>query len=250
MDYSEYEKMYHLEKSYWWFQGRKHIVMGLIEPYLKAHPSACMIDLGCGTGLILDELNSRGQSVGIDVSPRALEFCRRRNLRDLIRADVVRLPLRSGCADVVTALDLAEHLDDDQALVAEIARILRPGGQVLFTVPAHAFLWSEHDETLWHKRRYSKRSFLALLRDKPLAIRKYSYAITFTFVPIVIFRLVRRLWPGRREKKTHLFVLPGWLNTALERLLALEARLLRWTNLPFGVSLVCLAERRASPSDT
>jgi SAM-dependent methyltransferase len=243
MDYAEYEKMYHLEKTYWWFQGRKHIVLTLLEPLFENGAGQQLIDLGCGTGLLLDELHTRGRPVGVDFSPRALEFCRQRDLDRLIRAEVTHLPLRSASADIVTALDLTEHVEDDEGLIAEVARTLRPGGHLLLTVPAHRFLWSEHDEALWHKRRYSRRTLLALFEGKPLRVKRCTYAITFTFVPIVAYRLFQRLWPVKHEPRTHLIVLPSWLNTVLTGVLRVEAWLLRRVNLPFGVSLIAIAER-------
>ncbi len=250
MDYAQYEKMYHLEQTYWWFQGRKRIVMGLLEPFLggDGEKSPRVLDLGCGTGLILDELRRRGRPIGIDFSPRALEFCRRRDLDGLVRADVTTLPLRAATADVITALDITEHVENDDGMIAEIARTLRPGGQVLLTVPAHPFLWSEHDETLWHRRRYTRRSLLALFDGKPLRVRRCTYAITFTFLPIVAYRLFQKMRPGKREPRTHLILLPRWANSLLTRVLAFEAWLLKRMNLPFGVSLVLLAERTADPA--
>lgn len=245
MDFAEYEKMYHLERTYWWFQGRKAIVMGLLEPFLKDQPK--VVDLGCGTGLILDEMQRFGEPVGVDFSPRALEFCHQRDLKRLVRADVTSLPLKSGTADIITALDITEHVENDDALISEAARILKRGGHALFTVPAHQFLWSEHDETLWHKRRYSRRTFRALFEGKPLRLKRFTYAITFTFIPIVIFRLLQKISPLRREPKTHLIVLPNWLNRALTKLLHLEAWLLKRVDLPIGVSLVVLAERTEDP---
>jgi len=247
VDYAEYEKMYHLEQTYWWFQGRKRIVMGLLEPML-AEPQGAprakrVVDLGCGTGLILDELRRHAHPVGVDFSPRALEFCRRRDLDSLVRAEVSLLPLRSESADIVTALDITEHVEHDDRMIAEIARTLRPGGRVLITVPAHPFLWSEHDETLWHKRRYTRRSLLSLFQGKPLEVERCTYAITFTFLPIVLFRLLQKINPIRREPRTHLIVLPSWANSLLTKILGLEAWLLRRMNLPFGVSLLLVARR-------
>lgn len=243
MDYAEYEKMYRLEQTYWWFQGRMRIVLTLLEPALRGGTKR-LVDLGCGTGMILDELTRRGRATGLDFSPRALEFCRRRGLAALAQADVTRLPVATGSADVVTALDITEHVEDDQGLVSEAARILRPGGHLLITVPAHRFLWSEHDVALWHKRRYSRRQLLALFADQPLRVLRCSYAITFTFPAIVVFRLLSNVLPHRRrEARTHLVSLPRWVNGLLRGVLSVEAWLLKRMNLPFGVTLVVVAER-------
>ncbi len=244
MEHHEYDRMYAQEKGYWWFQGRKRIVMTLLGPLLGDGDGRRCVDLGCGTGLILDELQRRGKTIGVDFSSHALEFCRERNLDGLVRADVTRLPLRTASADVITLLDLAEHVSDHERLVEEVARTLRPGGHALFTVPAHPFLWSEHDESLWHKRRYTRRSLLALFEGQPLEVRRCTYAITFTFLPIVAFRVIQRTFRRRRAKpQTHLIPLPGWANGLLIGVLNVEAWLLRWMNLPFGVSLILVVRR-------
>ncbi|MBN1477717.1 class I SAM-dependent methyltransferase [Candidatus Sumerlaeota bacterium] len=244
MDKREYAKMYSLERTYWWFQGRKRIVMTLLAPLLRDDRDQTLVDLGCGTGLILDDLGERGRAVGVDFSELALGFCRDRGIRSLAQADVTSLPLRTASADIVTLLDITEHVPDDRGLIREVARILKPGGHALLTVPAHQCLWSDHDRTLWHQRRYSKRSLLRLFEDSPLEVRRCTWAITFTFPPIVVFRLIQRMLPRRREPKTHLIPLPGWVNGFLKWLLHVEAWLLRRINLPFGVSLVLIARRK------
>jgi SAM-dependent methyltransferase len=182
--------------------------------------------------------------VGVDFSELALGFCRDRGIRSLTQADVTSLPLRTASADIVTLLDITEHVPDDRGLIVEVGRVLKPGGHALLTVPAHQFLWSDHDRTLWHQRRYSKRILLALFEDSPLEVRRCTWAITFTFPPIVAFRLIQRLLPRRREPKTHLIPLPGWVNGFLKWLLHVEAWLLKRINLPFGVSLVLIARRK------
>jgi SAM-dependent methyltransferase len=251
MNLEEYEKMYALEDTYWWFQGKKHIVFSLLEhagafATPPGAPPPTAIDIGCGTGLTLAHLRGRTRPVGLDLSPLAMTCCRRRGIRDLARASATRLPLADGCVDLALALDLVEHIEDDRTACAEIARVLRPGGRALITVPAHPFLWSDHDEALHHHRRYTRASFAALLASTPLRLERLTYAITFTFAPIVVFRLVTRPFRASRGPKTHVILLPGWANRFLIALLKVEAWLLRRMNLPIGVSLIAVLRRPAS----
>jgi len=240
----EYEKMYHMENSYWWFQGRKAIIFSLLTeftPLLKTE-GVCL-DVGCGTGLILEMLNSYSKPVGLDLSAKALHYCKERGLSSLIRADTDQLPIADASCDLILALDLLEHIDDDKRLMKEFNRICKPGGYICLTVPAHQYLWSEHDEALHHFRRYSKKTFDALFRDSHFTPMKLTYAITVTYLPIVVFRKLQRLLRSNERPKTHLIPLPRLLNSLLIRILVLEAWLLKYLNFPFGVSLIGLAKK-------
>jgi SAM-dependent methyltransferase len=248
MNTEEYEKMYSLEDTYWWFQGRMHIIRGIIDTHVKEElRTGRVLDLGCGTGLMLERLQHL-DPVGLDFSPLSLQYCRRRGARHLVRADVVKLPFASNSMDLVLALDLIEHVKDDAALAAEVHRILRPGGWFMATVPAHQWLWSDHDVSLHHQRRYSHPGFRRLLTDAGLTPVKYSYAITYTYLPIVVFRALQRLihrfrGPEKTRPKTHLIPLPPLINRWLIALLKVEARILKRANLPFGISLMALCRK-------
>ncbi|MCX7765912.1 MAG: class I SAM-dependent methyltransferase [Candidatus Sumerlaeia bacterium] len=251
MEESEYKKMYALENSYWWFQGRKHIIFSVLNRLnlLKADATQRAIDLGCGTGLILTELNNFAFSLGVDFSMSALCFCRKRGLKDLICADVNYLPFTDSCCDLVFALDLLEHISDDEKVLQEIWRICRPGGMLLLTVPAHQFLWSEHDEALHHYRRYSMSQFYQLIVKSGFIPVKFSYCISFLFLPILIFRRLQKIIKSPAKPKTHLIILPKLINSFLIWLLKLEAKLIRFINLPFGVSILVVAQKTGSEPD-
>lgn len=245
MEESEYEKMYSLEASYWWFQGRKSIIFSLLRSYslLQRGNQKRIIDLGCGTGLLLAELNKLVFPIGVDFSMMALSFCLRRGIRNLVCADVSCLPFPDSCFDLVFALDLLEHIEDDANLMREMWRICRPGGVVLLTVPAHQFLWSEHDEALHHYRRYSAKQLRKLIIDSGFTALKFSFCISFMFLPILLFRKLQKLFKSSEKPQTHLIILPKLLNSFLIWFLALEARLIRYIDLPLGVSILSLAKK-------
>lgn len=247
MEAAEYERMYSLEDTYWWFQGRMQIITNCLETHGILRPGIRVLDVGCGTGLMLQRL-ADCLPIGLDFSPLSMDFCRRRGVERLLRGDVVDLPFRDETLDLILALDLLEHVERDDLLVDQFRRVLKPGGHAMITVPAHQFLWSEHDEALHHFRRYSKEQFRRLLEDRGFEFVKYTFAITATYVPIVAFRRFQR-WIHRndnnRRPKTHLIALPRPINRALIKVLHGEARWLRNHNLPFGVSLLCLARKKA-----
>lgn len=244
MQTEEYARMYAVEDHYWWFQGRKAIVTQLLDQVAAFHrPDARVLDLGCGTGLMLEHLNAQHWAVGLDFSPLALDFSRRRGATRLVQGDVQRLPIVPDSFDIVTALDLAEHVEHDDVFFREVRRALRPGGRLVLTVPAHPFLWSDHDEALFHYRRYTRAELRAKLLAAGLRIERLSYGISVTFLPIVAFRFLQRLWQKPGHPQTHLITLPEWANTLLRRTVEFEAWILRRWNLPFGVSLLAVAAK-------
>jgi len=245
MEPVEYDKMYNLESSYWWFQGRKRIVQTLLEKGVPRRPESPALDMGCGTGLMLEDLQKTRPVIGLDFSTLALRYSRKRCDAPLVRADAQSLPFQTGALDLITALDLTEHVPKDNEMIREIVRVLRPGGRVVLTVPAHPFLWSEHDESLHHFRRYTRPALTSLIRNSGLSIERMGSCITFTYPIIVLFRLLQRLLRKPGKPKTHLIILPAWANRLLLWTVHLEAFLIRWFDLPFGVTLYAVARKKS-----
>ena len=246
MNHEEYERMYRFEDRYWWFIARRHLITSLLESHYPRGGQLQILDIGCGTGAMLDELKPFGTVVGADFSPEALQFCVTRGApAELARADVRRLPFADGAFDVVTAMDIIEHIDDDKAAASEIFRVLKPGGRLLVTVPAFSSLWSEHDEALHHFRRYTTPRLQDLFQRVGLHVQKISYTVTALFLPIWAYRQLSNMLPKQRgsEKKANLIHFTGPVNQALLSLSQWETRLVQTVRLPFGVSVVCVAEK-------
>jgi SAM-dependent methyltransferase len=248
MEPREYERMYHCEDTYWWFQGRLHMILALLESGMRRQPRpGRTLDVGCGTGLMLQKL-ARWRPTGIDVSLLALGYSRKRGLQNLVQGDITRLPFADGSMDLLLALDVMEHVERDDLMIREFRRVLRPGGWLMATVPAHPWLWSDHDRALHHHRRYTKGSLRKLLRHGDFRPRRLTYGISFMYYPIVAFRKLQGLWQRsagmeQGRPKAHIIPLPGPLNKAMIGLLKVEAALLRRIDLPVGVSLMTLAQR-------
>lgn len=237
--------MFDLEDTYWWFVARRELVRDLLARRRPSGRSLRLLDVGCGTGATLKALDHLGVTVGMDRSPQALRYCEVRGLRRLLRASAEALPVASESLDVVLALDLLEHLPDDAAAVREFARVLRPGGLLLVTVPACPQLWSEHDRALDHLRRYRASRLRRILLDAGLRIEKLSPVITALLLPIAGLRLIQRILPRRSGRPQTAFIVPPRpVNSLLVALLRLERRWLSHFNLPVGVSLVAVACKR------
>lgn len=252
----EYHKMHALERSYWWFQGRRrilHRMLDLIESRrAKETPGSAnpvLMDIGCGTGLLLEDLSARGFAAGLDFSPLALHYCRQHALQNLGRADVRHLPIRSNSLDLITAVDLVEHIQDDVGLMGEFYRALKPGGAALISVPAHPKLWSPHDVALHHFRRYEKNGFRQLITNAGLVPERFTYSMATAYLPARIFRSIKRrireVDPNAPATSDE-FRIPGIANFLLRSSVFIEAALLRRMNLPIGLSLLCIARKPAS----
>lgn len=248
MNVEEYHKMRALESTYWWFRARRHIILTILREVMGKEIGAgssprCILDIGCGTGMLMEDLAHFGRVCGLDFSPVALNYCKQRGLSRLARADVQAMPIRSQSVDLVTALDLVEHVPDDRRLMAELYRILAPGALALLTVPAHPSLWSDHDVALHHHRRYTKRAFRELLNEAGFQVLRYSYMMMTIYPAAAAFRYAKRVLPSARRPHTDEFPLPSWLNESLRLLVSAEASLLRRWNLPCGLSLVAVVRK-------
>jgi SAM-dependent methyltransferase len=253
MHQQEYEEMYKLEDFYWWFVGRRKLVCDVFEKEsVRAASSAGdlplrILDVGCGTGANMLAFSAYGEVHGVDPAPEAVTFCERRSVGGVKQASVEELPYPDSYFDVITILDVLEHTDDDLAALEEVKRVAKPGALVISTVPAYGFLWSEHDEALQHRRRYSAHELRNKMTVCGFNVERSSYFVTLLFWPIFLMRIAQGLSKDSTSPKTAIHVLPPWLNSLLLKLLDVERWMLRGFNLPFGVTIVATARAMKKP---
>jgi SAM-dependent methyltransferase len=208
-----------------------------------------MLDMGCGTGGVLRDWMDRNRCAGIDRSELALQICARRGFDVLARGDLTRLPFRGGSFDTVVLMDVIEHLEDDVGFLRRASEVCAAGGRIVIAVPAFQFLWSQHDATFQHQRRYSARQLEGAVRAAGLEPERTTYTNSLVFPVAAVWRLMSyRLGLGRFAPKHDFWPVPDWLNTLLASFYSLEAWLLRRVDLPVGVSVVCIARNAARPN--
>jgi len=245
-----YGHIHSIERTHWWYVARRKIVFDWVSQALADREAPRVLDIGCGTGFNLEQLrrietihSGHGYAVGLDFSSEALRFCRSRNLTRLVCGDGTRSPLRGESFDLIMALDVIEHLEDDGQAVREFARVLKPGGAVIIFAPAFGFLWGLQDEVSRHYRRYTAAELREKLESAGLTIDKLTYANAFLFPLIWAGRLVLR-WSGHEIQGTSENDLhPQWSNGLLQAIFSAERPLLRHISLPLGVSLLCVARK-------
>jgi SAM-dependent methyltransferase len=241
MDTREYTRLAEHEEWYWWHRARELILHRVLRSHAPAN--ARILDVGCGAGATTASLRAFGSVLGLDIGSEVLTRAHERNL-PVARSSAARLPVPPGAFDVVVALDLLEHLDDDVGAAEEIRAALAPGGFLLATVPAYPFLWSSHDIALEHRRRYARRQLLAVLERAGFELELCSYVMSAILPAAMAVRLAERLRPrAQRPAQSGYLPLPSLLNSLLTHLVGLDGYLVRWLNLPFGLSVLALARR-------
>jgi SAM-dependent methyltransferase len=245
MNTEEYARLHALEDWYWWFVARRRAALQFARDFGPRDGPIRALDAGCGTGSLMEHWRRwpEVEVTGMDLSPEALAYSRERGGTRLIQGDLIALPFATGTFDLIAALEVVEHVEKDEAALAELCRVLKPGGTLLLSVPAYRFLWSSHDVALHHKRRYTAHRIEARLTGAGFVTAKVTYLITFIFIPIAVLRLFDRLLRRSEQARAHLMAIPRGVNRLLIDLHNLELALARRVNLPFGVSLFCVARK-------
>jgi ubiquinone/menaquinone biosynthesis C-methylase UbiE len=240
-----------LEDGHWWFRAKRALVADLLGRY-GGRPRR-VLDVGCGTGGMLRALAGEGgppagdgaapglAAVGIDAAPLALALSRRRGVGRLVGGLAEALPFRDGAFEACLCLDVLYHrgVVSEARALGECHRVLRPGGLLVVTDSAFAWLRSAHDVAVHGARRYTRRQLVAAVRAAGFTPLFASYAYCLVFPAVAAVRLARR---GRRGA-SDVFGLPPSLNRLLLGIQAVERRLLRLTPLPFGSSVVVVARK-------
>lgn len=247
MQHHTYSILRRVEENHWWFVGRRKIIESFLKRIVPGsakagqHAPLNILDVGCGTGANLEMLAQFGEAQGVDVATEALSFCRQRGLKNVKQGEAESLPYPDGSFDLVTGLDVVEHLDDDIAGLKEVHRVLRADGYALFFVPAFMFLWGVQDDISHHRRRYTMAQFKDVVRRAGFKVEHSTYVNISFFAPILAGRLLMRATGLRPASENNITI--GFLNGVMGKLLGAESLALRYVNFPFGVSIICVARK-------
>lgn len=228
-----YHRFYKIESKHWWFVARRGIVLDQISRLIPM--DACVLEVGCGTGATLKALSRGYLASGIDSSPIALQYCRKRGRR--LDVDNVELAAVAKGWELVLMLDVLEHLDDDVEMVRQAREVLVPLGKILVTVPAYQWLWGPHDIVNHHRRRYTRKQLRRVLMEAGFLVDKISYFNSILFPLGLAQRLIA---PNADGLKIPLRP----INKILRFIFEFEKYILRWSSLPWGLSILAVGHRQ------
>ena len=231
-----------VDEHHWWYRGRRRIIRAELDR-LPLPEGARILDAGCGSGRTLEELKDYGDTYGIELEPMAAELARGRGCGEVRVGSLEEIPWEAGTFDLITCLDVLEHIPDDRLTLRELRRVSKPGGWLLVTVPAYQALWSLHDEANHHYRRYGRGTLRAAATEAGWLVRRMTSFNSLLFPPAALVRLAQRGRHLDSNYEPEVKLGPGWLNETLERPLRLEARWIgRGRSLPAGLSLMGLLQ--------
>jgi SAM-dependent methyltransferase len=237
-----YRIFFEIQKKHWWFVTKKKIVLDTIDRFFKKDDQTKILDIGCGSGLMLNALSKIGPTYGMDMSDEAIEFSKEIYSGDIAQGSLPdQVPYENNFFSLITALDIIEHIDRDIDSLTAMRDLLTPGGKIIITVPAYMFLWSPFDDMNEHKRRYTLTELKTKLLQTGFTIEKISYYNTLLFPIVFVVRLLNNVL--NRDGASDMDIPSPPVNFILRKIFSFEMYLLRFLNLPFGVSVIAVVRK-------
>jgi SAM-dependent methyltransferase len=248
MNPAEFGNIARAEDSFWWYAGMHEIALRLLKGRLDRGPGR-ILEAGCGTGAFAQKLALEFQCPIhlADLAGEGLRFAQARGLPALVQSDIQALPLASASYDCVLSLDVLIHLAKgrERDAMAELARVLRPGGLLMIRVAALDLLRSRHSAFTYERQRFTRARLIRTAEECGLETLRCTY-LNALLLPVALFRF--RVWEPLRRKPpaSGVHPVPEWLNRALRLMLKLEsAWLAKGHNFPAGQSLILFARKPA-----
>ena len=238
-----FDRVAELDQLHWWFLARRRILEALVKRVVRPSVDAKVLEVGCGTGHNFAMLGRFGKVDACEPDKCARALATKRLGRQVRNAKLPDLTMfkRNGY-DLIALLDVLQQVPDDLAALRAIHMRLKPGGALLLTVPANAWMWSAHDSAGRHYRRYSKKQLQQLFLKSGLEVKLLSYFNTMLFPPIALARVIGKV---TRREPAHGRLPAAPANWLLEKVFGIERWLLGRLPMPVGVSLVAVVRRPA-----
>jgi SAM-dependent methyltransferase len=244
MERNVYHRLDELEGEHWWFCARRQILKSVITRFAPQISGLRLLEAGCGTGGNLRMLSEFGTLDAFELDDEARDIARHKLPIDVKSGALPDgIPFKPGSFDVVVAFDVIEHVERDVESLAKLREQLAPDGRLMMTVPALPWLWSQHDVTHHHFRRYTRRQLEGALRRAGLEPVRISYFNTLLFPAIAAVRLFKKAL-SLKEKGDDSMP-PVFMNGLLKKIFGLESNFIGRISMPIGVSLLAVARRAA-----
>ena len=244
MESKVYRDMIETQQTHWWFAVRRRFLQSWLRIHGQIRRDARILEVGAATGSNLDTLNTFGHVTALEPDSFAFDYISRHCDVDAVQAALPNDGTEGlGDFDLIVALDVLEHIEDDLGALRAMRRMLKAGGTVVITVPAFQFLWSTHDETLHHLRRYRAPELVSKMQQAGFRMVYQSYFNFVLFPAAIAIRLLGRIFKDTASAgsgKVH-----PLLNTLLSRVFGAEVFISRFLKFPFGLSIVGIGIKSA-----
>jgi SAM-dependent methyltransferase len=231
------------ERNYWWHLGRLKIIETYINKAFPNRRDLKFLNVGSGTGGTIDTLEQFGQVDNVDTSMDAIKFMKQQGYKNIRKVANINLPFKSKTYDIVGAFDVLEHIEDEIGALQEWGRVLKEGGAIVVTVPAYQWLWSGHDISLHHKRRYTTSRLARATKQAGLKADKKSYAIVFSLPLVTGFRFINKALGRKTDSETSYVNVPGFVNAVFTKILYGEASLHKHMTFWAGTSVIAILRK-------
>lgn len=242
MQLSEYKNIFENEGHHFFYVGNCFIILNLIKKYLSNKKNLNILDAGCGTGLLAKKLQIFGSVTGVDINPEAIKYSRKRGIKTHL-SSIAKLPFKENTFDLVVCVDVLYHqqVENDVSALKEFKRILKPGGIAIVKVPAYNWLRGSHDKIVHTKHRYTKNELANKAKNAGFKILRASYFTTFLLPFAIIKRIIESI--TRAHSASDVRATNHTFNSLLVNLYYLEAIILKFISLPFGLSALIVAQK-------
>lgn len=248
MEEIEYQKMYEVEESHWWYVGLHELILNFVDIERTKRGPLKILDAGCGTGRLCQLMDEYGEVCGCDISNHALDLCAKRKV-SVFTADLNLIDLGIERYDVITSVDVLYHkwIQDDTEILIKFYKALKPGGILILNLPAYNFLKSRHDKAVHTRERYTKSATTKKLKEQGFAVEKATYRIGFLFPLIVVYRMLQRQFISKHDNvASDVTMPPALINEALLGLNRVENLFIeKISPIPFGTSLFMVLRKPA-----
>lgn len=247
MESRRYDILYKHEANHWWFKGRRKLLKAIIND-LPQKPPLKIMDSGCCTGYNLHLLSEFGEVYGVDTEKKAVAYCKKRGFSQTrLLKNGLKLPFKDNYFDIVTSLDVLEHIEKDEEYLQELNRVLKPKGKLIIFVPAIQLLWSQLDVKSHHQRRYTISMLKKKAKKARFLIRETKYFNYLLFWPMLPIRLIQKLpFLRKSEFGSDLIVKSKLTNQLLYYIFAFDVWSTKWFSPPIGVSISLIAEKKVT----
>lgn len=252
MENSEYSNHFNTEDNHWWFIGQRKILTNVFEKYVNKNENLKIVDAGCGTGRNIIELQKYGEVIGIDYSETAIEFCKKRGIRELINRNIANTNLPNNSVDVIISVGVFYHKDINvKKTLQEFSRILKKNGTLIIMTPANEifrskFLKTSHDTLMHTGRRHNLTDLSNEIKNKDFSIIKKSYYTSILFLPAVLSRFLSKIKESfKKENSSNIKnYKKNLISFLLKNIMFIEAFLIKRISFPFGVSLLIVCKKK------